>query len=76
MVVRIRDTGPGMDEAVQARLFEPFYSTKAAGEGTGLGLSMCRRIVEERGGQIEVASAPGEGACVTIRLPVEETHGA
>ena len=76
VVVRIRDTGPGMDAAVQARLFEPFYSTKAAGEGTGLGLSMSRRIVEERGGRIEVASEPGEGTCVTIRLPAEGTNGA
>jgi signal transduction histidine kinase len=76
VVVRIRDTGPGMDAAVQARLFEPFYSTKAAGEGTGLGLSMSRRIVEERGGRIEIASEPGEGTCVTIRLPAEGMNGA
>ena len=76
VVVRIRDTGPGMEAAVKERLFEPFFSTKVAGKGTGLGLSMSRRIVEQHGGAIEVASEPGEGTCVTVRLPAEGANGA
>ncbi len=76
VVVRIRDTGPGMEPDVKARLFEPFYSTKEAGKGTGLGLSMSRRIVERHGGSVEIESESGEGTCVTIRLPAEEADGA
>jgi signal transduction histidine kinase len=76
VLVGIRDTGPGMEAAVKARLFEPFYSTKVAGGGTGLGLSMSRRIVERHGGSIEIESEPGEGTCVTVRLPAEGADGA
>jgi signal transduction histidine kinase len=76
VVVRIRDTGPGMEAAVKERLFEPFFSTKGAGKGTGLGLSMSRRIVEQHGGTIEIESQPGEGTCVTVRLPAEGANGA
>jgi signal transduction histidine kinase len=76
VVVRVRDTGPGMEAAEKARLFEPFYTTKGAGEGTGLGLSMSRRIVERHGGSIEIESEPGAGTCVTVRLPAEGANGA
>jgi signal transduction histidine kinase len=76
VVVRIRDTGSGIEAAVQERLFEPFYTTKVAGKGTGLGLSMSRRIVERHGGSIEIESEPGEGTCVTVRLPAEGANGA
>jgi signal transduction histidine kinase len=76
VLVRVRDPGPGMEAAVKERLFEPFFTTKAAGEGTGLGLSMSRRIVERHGGSIEIASEPGEGTCVTVRLPSEGANGA
>jgi signal transduction histidine kinase len=76
VVVRVHDTGPGIEAAVKARLFEPFYTTKSAGEGTGLGLSMSRRIIEEHRGSIKIDSEPGRGTCVTVRLPVEEMHGA
>ena len=76
VLVRIRDTGPGMEADVQGRLFEPFFTTKVAGEGTGLGLSMSRRIVERHGGGIAIESEPGEGTCVTVRLPAEGAHGA
>ena len=67
-VVRIRDEGVGMSPQTRARLFEPFFSTKPAGVGTGLGLSMCRRIVSQHGGHIEVESEEGAGTCVTVRL--------
>ncbi len=76
VLVRVRDTGPGMEAAVQGRLFEPFFTTKVAGKGTGLGLSMSRRIVERHGGSIEIESEPGEGTCVTVRLPAEGANGA
>jgi len=66
--IRVRDDGPGMPEAVRARVFEPFFTTKPLGRGTGLGLSISRRIVEGLGGRLEIESAPGEGTTVTVRL--------
>jgi signal transduction histidine kinase len=59
-----------MNTAEQAHIFEPFYTTKAPGQGTGLGLATCHRIIEQHGGEITVASAPGEGTTFLIRLPV------
>jgi signal transduction histidine kinase len=66
MVVEIRDTGVGMDPADAARIFEPYFSTKAT--GTGLGLTIAKRNVELIGGTIEVASERGKGTTVTITL--------
>jgi signal transduction histidine kinase len=65
--IAIADTGVGMDEEALARLFEPYFSTKAI--GTGLGLTIARRNVEVSGGRIEVRSARGEGTTVTLILP-------
>ena len=70
-VLEVRDNGAGMDEATRARLFEPFFTTKAAGKGSGLGLVMVRRIVEDLGGSIAVETAPGRGSTFTVRLPAE-----
>lgn len=68
--VMIRDNGPGMNPAEIGRIFEPFYTTKAPGKGTGLGLATSHRIVEQHGGDIEVASEPGIGTAFVVRLPV------
>jgi signal transduction histidine kinase len=69
VVVEIGDTGHGMSPQVVARAFEPFFTTKDVGKGTGLGLDIARRIVEERhGGGIDIESRPG-GTILRIRLP-------
>ncbi len=68
--VSVRDTGVGIPEAQLSRLFDPFFTTKSAGEGTGLGLHVCRSIVESFGGAIQVQSRPGEGTTFQVRLVV------
>jgi DNA-binding LacI/PurR family transcriptional regulator/signal transduction histidine kinase len=57
--IGITDDGPGIDESLRSRIFAPFFTTKTELEGMGLGLSICRRIVEDAGGKIEFESAPG-----------------
>jgi PAS domain S-box-containing protein len=66
----VRDSGIGMDPDLQSHVFEPFFTTKA--EGNGLGLSTVHDIVEQAGGSIEVASAPGQGTTITVLLPLRE----
>ncbi|GLR93856.1 MULTISPECIES: GAF domain-containing sensor histidine kinase [Bradyrhizobium] len=68
--IRIRDNGTGIPDEVKEKMFNPFFTTKPAGEGTGLGLSMSHDIVvKQHGGTIDVATAPGEFAEFTILLP-------
>jgi PAS domain S-box-containing protein len=78
VVVEVADNGIGMDEAVKAQMFEPFFTSKDKGKGTGLGLSTVYGIVSQAGGKIEVESRPGEGTRFRIYFPpaagkVEET---
>jgi two-component system, cell cycle sensor histidine kinase and response regulator CckA len=65
----VQDNGCGMDTETRARLFEPFFSTKKPGEGTGLGLATVQRIVTEAGGTIMVLSESGQGTCIEVFLP-------
>jgi signal transduction histidine kinase len=74
VVVRVRDDGPGIPEDVQAKLFYPFYTTKK--QGSGVGLSMARKIVDCHRGLIDVDSRPGQGATFTVRLPMVQAQEA
>lgn len=70
--ISITDNGMGMTEMVQAQMFNPFFTTKPVGQGTGMGLAISYQIVTERhGGTLTCQSAPGMGTCFTIRIPIE-----
>jgi len=68
--LRFADTGPGIPDLVLPHIFEPFYTTKAEAQGTGLGLAVARSIIEQHGGRIAAANRPQGGAEFLIRLPV------
>jgi PAS domain S-box-containing protein len=72
VVVSVSDTGVGIEPGLVDRIFDPFYTTKKVGEGTGLGLSTSFSIVQRHGGTIEVESTPGEGATFRVVLPLDE----
>jgi signal transduction histidine kinase len=69
LVLSVRDNGPGMPPEVVQRLFTPFFTTKGPGRGTGLGLTITRRVVQALGGSVQVSSVPGEGTEFVVRLP-------
>jgi two-component system NtrC family sensor kinase len=76
VAVDVVDDGPGIPEALHAKVFEPFFTTKAEGEGTGLGLAICQGIVKEHGGRITLSSSPGRGATFTVELPAAREAAA
>ena len=70
--VAISDTGPGIAPAILPKIFEPYFTTKPAGQGTGLGLSIARGLVRDHGGDITVCSMPGQGATFVVSLPLND----
>ena len=68
--ISVTDTGVGIDEATRSRIFEPFFSTKEPGQGTGLGLSVVYGIVSNHSGFVNVVSAPGRGSTFRVYLPI------
>jgi two-component system NtrC family sensor kinase len=74
VVAEFVDSGPGMQDT--RRVFDPFYTTKPVGKGTGLGLSICYGIISEHGGEISVKNATGQGASVSVSLPISPVSSA
>jgi len=72
----VSDTGPGIDPAIIERIFEPYFTTKKPGEGTGMGLAVVHGIVKSHGGAISVESRPGQGAAFSVFLPAIEEEPA
>ncbi|MXV14382.1 sensor histidine kinase [Hufsiella ginkgonis] len=70
VLIRFRDNGTGMDENTRKKIYEPFFTTKDVGEGTGLGMSISYNTIRKHNGQIRLESAPGQGTEFTIELPV------
>ena len=73
IVIEVHDTGPGIPEEIQGQIFDPFYTTKEEGQGTGLGLSVVYGIIQKHHGVIAVQSQPEKGASFFIRLPVSQS---
>ena len=72
VLIRVQDTGCGIQPEHMSRIFDPFFTTK--GDGTGMGLSICHRIISDHGGQIHVTSQPGRGTTFNIHLPIRQFH--
>jgi signal transduction histidine kinase len=70
--IRISDSGIGMNPEVKARIFEPFFTTKDVGEGTGLGMAIVFKILENHHGKIEIETSPGLGTSMCISLPIRQ----
>jgi two-component system NtrC family sensor kinase len=76
VVLEVADTGPGIPPTLQTQIFEPFFTTKPPGVGTGLGLPLCRGIIEGHGGRISVQSQPGQGTVFRMTLPLQPADSA
>jgi signal transduction histidine kinase len=71
LLITVSDTGPGIEPDIAAKIFEPFYTTKPAGQGTGLGLSVTYGIIQDHGGDISVKRSESGGAKFVVALPLE-----
>lgn len=76
VIIEVEDDGPGVPEDVRGKIFEPFFSTKPAGQGTGLGLSVTYGIIKDHGGEVWVEDAPGGGARFVVSLPGSRAEAA
>jgi signal transduction histidine kinase len=74
--VCIKDYGPGIPEDIREKIFEPFFTTKKKGEGTGLGLDICKKIIEKHGGSLQLISEIGQGSEFHITLPIDNNTTA
>jgi signal transduction histidine kinase len=72
ITIRINDNGPGIPEDIQNKVFDPSFTSKSPGKGSGVGLYFTRVVITRHEGTIEVKSRPGEGATFIIRLPVRQ----
>jgi two-component system, NtrC family, sensor kinase len=70
VIITVRDNGNGIPEKVRDKIFQPFFTTKPTGQGTGLGLSLSYDIIKAHGGEIKVETKEGEGAEFIIQLPI------
>ena len=70
--MEVRDNGCGMDDATIKKIFDPFFTTKSQTKGTGLGLYVCRGLVERLNGSFEIESTPGKGTTFRVVLPDKE----
>ena len=73
VVLKVRDTGVGIPEAIRTRIFEPFFTTKDVGKGTGLGLALVYEMVQNHGATIDVQSAEGAGTLFTLIFPAQQS---
>ena len=73
--IEVADDGPGIPRDALARIFTPFFTTKAVGKGMGLGLTITRQVIKQHGGTLEVDSTPGQGTTFTIRIPLASEVG-
>lgn len=74
IAIRFADEGHGMDKETQQKIFEPFFTSKNIGEGTGLGMSIAYKIIEAHNGKIDVESTVGEGTAIIVSLPIKDTQ--
>ncbi|HET6768767.1 MAG TPA: HAMP domain-containing sensor histidine kinase, partial [Chitinophagaceae bacterium] len=73
--IRVKDNGNGIPQRILDKIFQPFFTTKPTGQGTGLGLSLSYDIVKAHGGELKVETNVGEGSTFIIRIPYQEnTH--
>ena len=68
--IRVNDNGPGIPPEIKDKIFQPFFTTKTIGQGTGLGLSLSYDIVKAHGGELKVESVEGKGSEFIIQIPI------